>query len=239
LRKNFLDFLNDVPAHQYSLEVAFDSFAKSHLIEWLQIEELPSLKFAWQLLDFMKVLLKKQNSTISSSANIASTAIFDESNGPIVIDEHAIIKDFAKISGPAYIGKNVLVGEYSFIRNSSIEKDAVVGARTEIVRSLLETSCTIHAGYCADSIIGAKSKIAAGLTTANKRLDRENIKVSIGDKRIVTATNTLGVIIGESSNFGISVNTMPGTLIGAQSTVYPGVTVFKNTEINEVLKASN
>lgn len=238
-RKIFLDFLAAQPEDQYSLEASINSYAQDHSIEWQEIPELPSLKFAWQLLDFMEILLKSQTSSIDSTANIAETAILDETTGPIVIAENVTIKDFVKIAGPAYIGKNVLIGDYSFVRGCSIEENATVGARTELVRSLVESDVSIHSSYCADSILGRGSKVSSGLNTANKRLDRAEISATLAEKKIPTRKKALGIITGEDTNLGISVNTMPGVLIGSKAILFPGVTVFKNVASEELLKHSN
>lgn len=236
LRKSFIEYLATQPEAQYSLEASINTYAQDHLIEWQEIGELPSLKFSWHLLDFMRLLLKKQAGFISPSAIVAQTAVLDDSTGAIVIEENARINDFVKIVGPAYVGKNVTIGDYSFIRQSAIEQNTIVGARTEIVRSLLESKVSIHGSYCADSIIGAGTKISSGLNTANKRLDRANIHVHVHEKKINAGRNNLGVIIGESSNIGISVNTMPGVLIGTNSSIYPGITLFKNVQPKEIIK---
>lgn len=236
LKNNFLEYLASVPENQYSLEIAFDGYAKEHLIEWQAMQEQPSLKFPWQLLEFMELILNLQTSHVSASANIAKTAILDESTGPIVIDDNADIRDFAIISGPAYIGKNTLVGEYSFVRQSSIEKNVIVGSRTEIARSLIQPGTTIHYGYCADSIIGANNQLSGGLLTANKRLDNQPISVSFENHKQSTGRSKLGIITGDDVILGISTSTMPGVSIGANSTIFPGQTIYESVPPNSSSK---
>lgn len=238
LKKPFLDFLSHQPKDLYSLESALDAYAQAHQVEWRETKEHPSLKFAWQLLDFMNVLLQQQSKYISPSAKVAATAVLDHSKGNIYIDDGATLGDFVKVLGPAYIGKDTLIGDYSFIRHSAIEANAVVGAYTEVVRSLVASKATIHHSYCADSIIGPRSKVSSGLNTANKRLDRENVRVTVGEKKIDTQRSNLGVITGEAVNLGISVNTMPGVLMGSNSTIYPGVTLFNTVAPHSTIKQS-
>ena len=136
--------------------------------------------------------------------------------------------DFVKIIGPTYIGDNSLIGDYSFVRLSSIEANSTVGANTEVVRSIIMENSSLHFGYLADSIVGQNVKIGAGLITANKRLDRENIKTKIKAEMMSTNLRALGTIIGHGANLGIRVNTMPGVMIAAYSKIMPGSVVSKN-----------
>lgn len=236
LQNSFWSILESTNSEEYSFEAALNQAIKTESV--LAVESptaLPSLKYAWNLLDITDSLLQNQAGTdIHPTAQIASTAILDDSTGPIVISEQAKIGDFVKIVGPAYVGAYSFVGEYSFIRYSSIEAEATIGANTEIVRSLICSNATIHASYVADSILGKNCKIGAGLITANKRLDREVIQTKVNDKMLTTQTNHLGVIIGEKAQIGIGVRTMPGILIPAHAQVLPGTILDKNpTNANE------
>jgi len=128
------------------------------------------------------------------------------------------------------------VGDYSFVRGSSLEEGVVVGANTEVVRSILFENSSIHYGYIADSILGQKTTIGAGIITANKRFDRKNIRVKINGNTIESGLKSLGIITGHNTTIGIRVNSMPGILIGKDTTIYPGATINKNIDEDETLK---
>jgi len=112
----------------------------------------------------------------------------------------------------------------------------VIGANTEVVRSVILEKCNIHFGYLADSVLDQNVKIAAGLVTANKRLDRENIAITTKEKTIDSRTDRLGILAGEGAETGIKVGTMPGVILGPNSKIFPGVIVFNSVEENEVKK---
>lgn len=235
--RSFLQKLATAEVSQYSLEQSLHQFAQEHVVKIVKTEERwPSLKFAWQLLEFTELILSQQTSKRHPSAKIAANAIIDETKGAVVIEEGADIRDFVTISGPAYIGKNVLIGEYSFIRGSAIEADCRVGANTEIVRSLLLPEATIHAGYCADSILGDKTTVGAGLITANLRLDGTQVHAMVSEKKRDTNKRKMGIITGENVHLGVRVTTMPGTLIGANSTIYPGLLISHTIENDSIKK---
>lgn len=225
----FIQELANAKTSEYSLEKTMDAHAKKTFTTWVEnTSPLQSLKYPWHLFDILKLKFDGSEKSIDSSAIIAKTALIDSSNGPVIIDSGAKIGSYAKISGPCYIGKNCLVGDYSFVRGSSLEQDTTVGANTEVVRSIVFEGASVHFGYVADSILGHQTKIGAGIITANKRLDRTNIRVLVKKKLIDSNTNALGIITGESVNIGIRVNTMPGITIGSNASIYPGVTVKRN-----------
>jgi NDP-sugar pyrophosphorylase family protein len=234
LSRDFLEELEQ-KANAAEDEYLFESFlgqaaADGKVAAYFNTEELPSLKFAWHLFEFFNTLMPRFTTDIHPGAFVAESAVIDTSGGPVVIEKGAIIGHAAKIVGPCYIGKDVLIGDFSFVRQSSIEAGAVVGANTEIVRSLIMERSSIHYSYLADSILGRGVKVGAGLITANKRLDRQPVATMIKGKMVNTQRPALGMIAGHGAQVGIRVSTMPGVCLGSQSVVYPGLTVSKNVD---------
>lgn len=238
--QEYFDCLKKTPSEMYSFETALDSLMKQGKVSSLQLDEaLPSIKFSWHLFDFMSLFLKSMNSSRASTATVAPTAIIDDSKGAVIIDDNAQIGDFVKIVGPTYIGKNVQVGDYSFVRASSLEMDVTVGAKTEVVRSILLSKSSIHFGYLADSIVGKRVKIGAGCITANKRLDRAEITVNSNGKKIKTGRTALGAIIGERANIGVSTSIMPGVCIGSESVIFPGSVLYHSLPAGSTYPKNN
>lgn len=239
LNQSFISILQNLPESEYNFEEALNILAKESNVRTLIIEEeIKSLKFPWQLFKFQKVLFAKNKSATSSTAQIAPTAIIDNSQGPVIIEEGVKIGDFAKVVGPCYIGKNCLIGDYSFIRSSSLEENSIVGAKTEVVRSIIMNNSSIHFGYLADSIVGPNNKIGAGLITANKRLDRKNIKTMVKGIKTDTGISSFGIVSGDGTQIGISTSTMPGVMLGANAQIYPGQTLSKNIDHNSIVQKS-
>lgn len=237
LNQTYLKTLMTTAENEYALEDAFTQFAQTNFISYeLTTQKLPSLKYAWHLLDMFDYLIQQQSTLVSSEATIATTAVIDDSKGPVIIQPGATIGHAAKVVGPCYIGQDTLVGDFSFVRHSAVEANAVVGANTEVVRSIVMKGANIHYGYLADSIIGPHSKIGAGLITGNKRFDRQEISTILKEKPVNTQLKALGVITGEKTTLGIRVSTMPGVLIGAEAVIYPSKTIYKNVSKGEVIK---
>ena len=236
LSEQMLDILSKLDLAEYNFETALNQVCQENDVRWIEGRyELPTLKYAWDLLVLKNKLLSTKKSSTSPTARIAKSAVIDDSKGCVIISDGAQIKDFVTIVGPAFIGENTLIGNYSMIRESSIERNCVVGAYTEIVRSILSSGVNIHQSYCADSILGSKTKVGAGLVTANKRLDRRNVKVKVKNELVDTGVSGFGLITGESVQLGISVTTMPGTLVGSHAQVFPNQELSHTIDPNSLV----
>ena len=110
----------------------------------------------------------------------------------------------------------------------NLEKEVVTGAFFEIKNSLVQEGTHFHSGYIGNSIIGKDCRFGAGFITANKRVDRGNVKSLVKGEKIDTSINCLGVVVGNNTRFGIHCGTMPGILIGSDCMIGPGTLVFEN-----------
>lgn len=234
---NFTNELAKTPEEEYSLETAITNYAQKNQVAWVEnSKENLSLKYPWQLFNAFERIMRQEQTSISKDAKISDTSIIDDSNGPVIIEDTAEIGDSTKIVGPCYIGRNVFVGDYSFVRGSSIEEGSTIGANTEVARCIFFENVTMHYGYISDSILGSETHVGAGLITANKRFDRNGVRVKIKGKLIDSKREGLGIITGSNVQIGIRTNTMPGVLIGKNSIIYPGLTIGENVEEDEVVK---
>lgn len=191
--------------------------------------ESTAIKFAWDFHTFSQHLLesKIKDRIIGSNVRISDGA---KIIGSCLIKDNVILFENAVLKGPCYIGENTIIGNNSVIRGSIIENDSLIGANMEVARSWLGRKAETHSGYIGDSIFSNFVHTGAGFITANVRLDRKTIKVKFKGKRIDTSLPKLGVIIGERTEIGIHVGTMPGVLVGNEVVVGPGTLIFDNVE---------
>lgn len=226
-KKEFIETLKDTPDEHYQLESALGRETKKGTVKWLKTEEeIITLKYAWDLFNIKNYLLSKLPHFISPKATIAPNA---EIIGNVCIEEGVKVLEGACIKGPVYIGKNALIGNNAIVRNNCvIEEDVLVGSMMEIKNTILMKGATTHTGFIGDSIIGAQVKIAAGVNTANVRIDRGEIISVIKDQKVNTHLLSFGVVIGEKTKTGINVSTMPGVIIGNNAIIGPCTCVMKN-----------
>jgi len=229
LPKDFFGYYKRVKEHSYAYEDTLALCMKEQNVRVVITEKAtPTLKYPWDLFRVNKMImdnfLKKRE--INESAKIAKNVIIE---GPVVIEENVTIFENAVIKGPCYIGKGCKISNNALIRDyTNLEDGILIGANAEVVRSIFEARSHIHSGYLGDSIIGEDARIGAGIITANVKMDRQEIRPEVKDKKIETKLTSLGAIIGSGAHFGIGVKTMPGIMIGSRSVIGPGSTVMKN-----------
>lgn len=227
LTPDFIPFLENTPSSHYQLETALDKWMKVRPVTVVKSPRPAiSLKYPWDLLKIKNYLLERVPHGISRGAKIGKGVILV---GKLIIEDGAMILENATIKGPAYIGKNVLVGNATLIRDGTVlEENASIGAFSDIKNSIFFPGAHLGSGFVASSIIGGNCRLGHNFTTANKRFDRESVKVNAVKKEIDSGLKDLGVIMGDNVACGIGAGTMPGITIGKGAVIGPGTFVFED-----------
>ena len=188
------------------------------------------LKYPWQILDILSYFLSTIEQNISPEAKVSEKA---EISGKVVIEDGARVFEGTTIKGPCYIGKNVIVGNNSMVRESDLEEGCVTGFNSDITRSYIGANSWFHTNYVGDSIIEGDFGMGSGAVLANLRLDDHTIRVQIGEEQVDSGRHKLGLTAGKGSRVGVNASTMPGVKIGSNSLVGPGVTLYHDVEDNK------
>ena len=131
------------------------------------------------------------------------------------IGENCIIK-YSNITD-SKIGNNVVVGNYSTIRDKAVIMDnAKVGTCVEIKKSIIGKGSKVpHLSYIGDAEIGENDNIGAGAITANYN-GKEKNKTKIGDNCFI----------------GTNVNMIAPITFGSDSLVAAGSSINKDVPEN-------
>jgi bifunctional UDP-N-acetylglucosamine pyrophosphorylase/glucosamine-1-phosphate N-acetyltransferase len=193
-----------------------------------------SYKYPWDLFALNDLLLSEMpKKRISDTARISPTAVVDTN---VVIEENVRVLEYAVIRGPAYIGSGSIIGNHTLIRGGvSLGQNCVIGHSTEVARSILGDNCWTHKNFIGDSILSDNCSFGAGTITANLRFDEKPVKVRIGEARISTGKKYFGVIMAENCRTGCNAVLLPGTKIGPNSAVGPGVIVGGHLAENKMI----
>jgi len=143
----------------------------------------------------------------------------------IVISAGARIHPNAVIEGPVFIGEDAEVRPGAYIRGGVwIGERCVVGTNTEVKRAiLLRHAKAPHLNYVGDSILGADVNLGAGTILSNFRHDGGSIHIPTRSRRIDTGRRKLGAILGDGVLTGCNCVLHPGTVVGRETQIYPGV----------------
>ncbi len=170
---------------------------------------------------------------VHPSATVAPTVVLNAEDGPIVIDENAVVRPGAIITGPAYIGPG-----------STVLEHALVKARTAIgpvCKVAGEVGGTVfqgyankgHAGHLGDSWIGEWCNLGADTTNSNLLNTYTEItaRATADSKMEKTGQTFLGVTMGDHAKTAIGTRIMTGAIVGT------GVMHAASTPISGTSKA--
>ena len=157
---------------------------------------------------------------IAKSAKVALSACIE---GPCIIDENSEIRHCAYIRGSVIVGKGVVVGNSTEVKNSVLFDNVQVP----------------HFNYIGDSVLGYKVHFGAGSITSNVKNDKTEIFISYDEHKIPSGYNKLGTIVGDNAEIGCGSVLNPGTVIGRNVSIYPLSSVRGEIEENTIYKSED
>ena len=154
------------------------------------------------------------NNTILGETNIGKNCILENSN----FIENCKIGENNKISFSylknSTIKANNQIGPYSRLREAEIENNTKIGNFVEVKKSLIENGVKAsHLTYIGDAIVGKNTNIGCGVIFCNYN----------GKEKFKT-------IVGENCFIGSNTNLVAPLLIGDNTFIAAGATVYKNIE---------
>lgn len=228
LTPEFLDVLAETDEGEYAFEDALDRHMADHEARVVQeTSPSPSLKYPWDLFDLNRRLMDRHlQSRQAQSAWISPSAHID---GDVFIGENVKIFEYAVVKGPCYVGDDCVIGTHALVREyTNLEPGTIIGAHAEAARCLFQAGASTHSGYFGDSIFDRASRAGAGTVTANVAAHRGEIRSTVKGERVRTSLRSFGAVVGQGTQLGVNVSTMPGVLIGSRSFVAPGIAVDAN-----------
>jgi UDP-N-acetylglucosamine diphosphorylase/glucosamine-1-phosphate N-acetyltransferase len=158
--------------------------------------------------------------SIGTDAEVEAGVVFDASEGPIIIGQHAVITSYTSINGPAFIGAETRVERGKIRRGTSIGSHCRVGG--EINTSIFHGySNKPHIGYIGHSYIGEWVNLEV-LTTNSNFNNYDTIEVFVNEKIIDSQKIKVGCFIGDYAQTGIGTLILPGTVIGVGCNIFGG-----------------
>lgn len=178
-------------------------------------QELQEAMYPWELLEQIEALIQSLISKESGTYREIAQGVW--------VGEGTKVADTARFYGPAIFGENCEIRPGAFIRGNVLAGDGVVlGNSSEVKQSILFSNVQLpHFNYVGDSILGQGVHLGAGAIVSNFKSTKEPVKVWLGEMVIETGLRKLGVILGDGVEVGCNAVLNPGTLIGAQSIIYP------------------
>ena len=226
LDKSIFDFnIKKSSRGEYEFTDYIKHFIKTEKLNYEIAENWVPVSCVWNLLDVNEFLLdkaKKKNLGICDKNSII--------NGKVIIEKGSVIKNGVRIEGPAYIGKDCVIGPNAFIRKHSCIGDGCrVGQAVEIKNSIIGQGTFVpHLSYVGDSVIGDNCNFGARTIIANLRHDGADVKTMVKGKLVNTKRRKFGTVFGDNVKAGIGTLVYPGRKIWPDKLTKPGEIIKKD-----------
>ncbi len=181
-----------------------------------------NIEHVWQALPAISTYLKFRLKPGINGRLIGKPFI----SNAVFIGRGTVIEHGAMIKGPAWIGENCEIRNGCYIRENVIMGNGVVAGNSSEFKNCLvfDEAQVPHFNYVGDSILGYKAHLGAGVILSNVKLDKTEVSVTGSDGEVRgTGLRKFGAIVGDQAEIGCNSVLSPGSIIGRNSIVYPGV----------------
>jgi UDP-N-acetylglucosamine diphosphorylase/glucosamine-1-phosphate N-acetyltransferase len=151
---------------------------------------------------------------IAPGAQIQAMTVIDASEGPIYIDEEAVVHPFTRIEGPCYIGKKSLLLGTKCREGNSIGPVCRLGG--EIEGAIIHGhSNKYHDGFLGHAYVGEWVNLGALTSNSDLKNDYSNVSVVLdGLSSVDTGSLKVGSLIGDHSKTSIGTVLNTGAYVG-------------------------
>ena len=164
--------------------------------------------------------VNKKNIFIGKDVNIKPGVVLDASTGPIFIEKNVTIFPNAVIQGPFYTGESSKIKSCATIYpNVSIGKVCKVGGEIEDTIIHYYTNKQ-HSGFLGHSYLGSWINIGADTNNSDLQNNYGFITVQVNGRRINSAKQFVGLMMGDHSKTAINTMFNTGTVVGFSSNVF-------------------
>ena len=159
---------------------------------------------------------------LGEDVKIMPGVVIDATEGPVVIDEGAIVYPNAVLTGPLYIGKNSRVKAIARVgEGTSIGPVCKIGGEVEgvIVQGYSNKQ---HEGFLGHSYLGEWVNLGADTNNSDLKNNYSTVKVHIygREEKVDSGETFLGTVIGDHAKTGINCSINTGTVIGVGCNLY-------------------
>lgn len=157
---------------------------------------------------------------VAPSATIEPMVVADTTNGPVVIDEEAVVTAFTRLEGPCYVGRQSQVHGAKIRAGASIGPQCRVGG--EIEASILHGYTNkYHEGFLGHSYVGEWVNLGAGTHNSDLRNDYGDVTMRFAGLCVPTGMTKVGCFLGDHVKTGLGTLINTGTTIGAFCNLLP------------------
>lgn len=165
-------------------------------------------------------ILAAENVRMASGVEIRPGVVIDAENGPVWIDEDAVIMANAVLEGPIYIGKKsrIKIGAKLY-ENTAVGPVCKIGG--EVEGSIIQGySNKQHDGFLGHAYLGSWVNLGADTNNSDLKNNYGMIRVLLNGKPVNTGKRFLGLMMGDHSKTAINTMFNTGTIVGVNCNIF-------------------
>jgi len=212
-------------------------------LEELQLEpvdiELPLIEYPHELIRWnMQILAENIADRLSHGdyreiadgvfaapgAWLGQHCVVDVANGPVVLEQDAVVGPLCYLRGPIHVGARSRVIEHAAIKDyTTLGHTCKIGGEVEatIIEPLTNKQ---HHGFLGHSYVGSWINIGAGTSNSDLKNTYGTVSMEYDGRKVDTGMQMLGCVIGDYAKTAINTGIFTGKTIGVCSMVYGHVT---------------
>jgi UDP-N-acetylglucosamine diphosphorylase/glucosamine-1-phosphate N-acetyltransferase len=161
----------------------------------------------------------KNDVYIAPGAQVHPMVVIDATEGPVYIDERAVVYPFSRIVGPCYIGKESRLIAVKCHEGNSIGPSCRIGG--EIECSIIQGYTNkYHEGFLGHAYVGEWVNLGALTTNSDLKNDYSSVSVIMhGRLPIDTGSSKVGCLIGDHTKTSIGTFLNTGAYVGAMAII--------------------
>jgi len=156
---------------------------------------------------------------VAPGALVHPMVVIDAEEGPVYIDEGAVIHPFTRIEGPAYIGKKSILLGAKCREGNTIGPLCRIGG--EVEESIIHGhSNKYHDGFLGHAYVGEWVNLGALTTNSDLKNDYSSVEVMLDGRRgIDTGSTKVGSLIGDHTKTSIGTLLNTGAYVGSMALI--------------------
>jgi len=159
---------------------------------------------------------------VANGAQVHPFVVLDTTNGPVIVEEEARLFPFARVEGPAVIGKNSQIMSGANIREGTT-LGPVCRVGGEVEESVIQGySNKYHDGFLGHAYVCEWVNLGGLTTNSDLKNDYSTVSTYINDELVDSGSTKVGSFIGDHSKTSIGVLLNTGTVIGVMCNVVAG-----------------
>jgi len=159
------------------------------------------------------LLGKRSNLKLSAKAVIEPGVVLDTRQGPVIIEDGAVIRPFSLIEGPCYIGHDALIDGAKLRPGVSAGRGCKLAGEIE-ESVILDFSNKHHDGFLGHSYLGSWVNLGAQTCNSDLKNNYGSVTVWANGKQVDSGSIKAGCYIGDHSKTAIGTMINTGTVVG-------------------------